>query len=338
MRIAFCCDAGRLAGLGHLMRCVALAEELAGRGLTPVFVVDLGELPWAREQLATRGFAWRPGGTDPVAVLRALHPAAVVLDSYLLPATVSARLREAGLPVLAVVDGDERDQVADVYLDQNLGADPAGPRTAAAPPGAVRLAGLRYALHRTDLLRHRPQHPIDPGHRPPRVLAFFGATDPFGAAPVLAGALAATGVGCHSTMVAASPALADAVRAVPVPPGQYRDVIGPTDELPRLVGGADLVVAASGTSAWELACLGAAAALVCVVDNQEVGYTRAVATGAVAGLGRLTDLRMDDSAAVETLRGLLTDHSRRQRLRAVAWRLVDGQGRQRVADALLARL
>ncbi len=338
MRIAFCCDAGHLAGLGHLMRCVALAEELAERGLTPEFVVDLSELPWARGQLAARGFGWRAGGRDPVPDLLELRPAAVVLDSYLLPATVSMRLREAGLPVVAVVDDDERGQVADVYLDQNLGADPAGPKTVAAPPDAVRLAGLRFALHRTDLLRHRPEQPSDPGHRPPRVLAFFGATDPFGAAPVLAAALAATEVACHATFVAASPALADAVRGVPGPTGQRREVIGPTDELSRLVGGADLVLAASGTSAWELACLGAAAALVCVVDNQEVGYARAVATGAVAGLGRLTDLRKDPLAAVDTLHDLLTERSRRLRLREVAWRLVDGQGRRRVADTLLARL
>jgi spore coat polysaccharide biosynthesis predicted glycosyltransferase SpsG len=332
IRIGFCCDAGQTQGMGHLMRCLALAEELAGRGLTPVFVAGLAELPWARAQLASRGFSWVAPEPDPVRAILSLDVSAVVLDSYELPATVSAQLRDAGLPVLAVVDGDTRGQVADLYVDQNLGAEA---DLVPVPAESVRLAGLRYALHRREILRYRPAVPRDPDHQPPRVLAFFGGTDPFGAAPVLAASLAGTGVACHATFVAASPQLAAAVRAVPLPAVQRWDVIPLTDRLPSLIAEADLVVAASGTSAWELACLGAAAALVCVVDNQRLGYGRAVATGAVAGLGCLADLRGDPRLAGSALRALLTGPERRLELRQAAWRLVDGRGRVRVADALL---
>ncbi|MGA8117868.1 MAG: spore coat protein, partial [Actinocatenispora sp.] len=303
-RIGICCDAGRVEGLGHLMRCLALAEELTTRGRTPVFVADLGGLPWARTQLARRGLDWIAPEPDPLKALLGLDVAGVVLDSYRLPAALSVDLRAAGVPVLAIVDGDTRDQVADIYVDQNLGAESDRPRL---PAGSVRLAGLRYALHRADLLRHRPAAPHDPGRQPPRVLAFFGGTDAFGAAPVLTGTLARAGVDCELTVVAATEALAGRIAAVPLPEGQRRTVIPPTTRLPELAGDADLVVAASGTSAWELACLGAAAALVCVVDNQEVGYARAVSTGAVAGLGRLRDLRADPSDAAATLHRLLTD-------------------------------
>ncbi|GAA4209462.1 PseG/SpsG family protein [Actinocatenispora rupis] len=323
MTVALVADAGRVRGLGHVMRCLALAEQLAPRGLDPVFVADLADLPWAVARLAERDLTWVPPGDDPAGTVLGLAPAAAVLDSYHLPESVGHRLRAAGVPVLAIVDGDSRPHPADLYLDQNLGATP----DALPGPG---LAGLRYALHRADVVRHRPAAPRTDDATPPRVLAFFGGTDPFAAAPVLAGALAATGVPYEATVVAATPELAARVRAVPGP----HEVIGPSDELPRLVTGADLVVAASGTSAWELACLGAAAALVCVVDNQEVGYARAVATGAVAGLGRLSDLRTDPSTAVPVLRRLLTDPAERQRLRAAAWHLVDGAGAARVADAL----
>lgn len=335
MRIAFCCDVGRAEGLGHLMRCLALAEEVAGRGATPLFVAALGGHGWARDRVTARGYRWVPPGDDPAVTLLALDAAAVVLDSYLLPASVPARLRAAGLPVLAVVDGDTRGQPADIYLDQNLGAESDPALAADAAPGAVLLAGLRYALHRTDVLAHRPAAPRRERHAEPSVLAFFGGTDPYGAAPVLATALAATGAPCRATVVAASAELAAAVSAVPVAPDQRRRIVGPTDQLPRLVAACDVVVAAAGTSAWELACLGAAAALVCVTGNQETGYARAVATGAVAGLGRLADLRADPTRAVPPLRSLLTDPATRNTLRAAAWHLVDGAGRHRVADQLL---
>ncbi|BCJ36468.1 hypothetical protein Athai_39710 [Actinocatenispora thailandica] len=360
--VVCCCDAGRTAGSGHLMRCLALAEELAARGTTVRFVADLGELPFAARRLATAGFDWVPPGPDPVATVlgsappgpggaepaaavcgavaphtaaphtavpRTVAPDAVVLDSYLMPPWVGERLRAAGRPVLALVDGDSPVQPADLYLDQNLGAE-------RDPGPAPRLAGLRYALQRAEIRAHRPAQPRVARAGRPGVLAFFGGTDPHGAAPVLAAALAATGVPCDVTVVAATAELAAAVATVPVPAGQRRRVIGPTDELARLVTEADLVVAASGTSAWELACLGAAAALVCVVGNQRIGYGRAVETGAVAGLGELSALREDPAPATSTLRWLLTDRAERTRLHATAWQLVDGLGAGRVADALAA--
>ncbi|MDI5939238.1 methyltransferase domain-containing protein [Micromonospora sp. DH15] len=96
------------------------------------------------------------------------------------------RCLAAGVVTLAVVDGDTRGQDADVYLDQNLGAAH-GPL-----PGRL-LAGTAYPLLRDAVVAARPAapRPATPAARP-RVLAFFGGTDAFGAAPVLARVLLAT--------------------------------------------------------------------------------------------------------------------------------------------------
>jgi hypothetical protein len=75
---------------------------------------------------------------------------------------------------------------------------------------------------------------------------------------------------------------------------------------------------------------------VCVVDNQVMGYERAIATGTAAGVGLLSDLKTDPSTAAAVLKRLLTDPTERARLAASGWKLVDGNGRTRVADALLA--
>src|SRR3712207_4263823 len=57
------------------------------------------------------------------------------------------------------------------------------------PPHAVRLAGLDYALLRTAVRDRRPAVPRScapsPGNRVPQVVAFFGGTDAFRAAPVV---------------------------------------------------------------------------------------------------------------------------------------------------------
>jgi spore coat polysaccharide biosynthesis predicted glycosyltransferase SpsG len=334
------CDAGPTLGIGHLMRCIALAEEFRSRGFEVRFAADVADVPWAAGQLTARGFAVvEPAAYDDVAGLvaqvAAEDPDVVVLDSYLRPLEAYAALRPAGSVLLALVDGDPAGREADVLLDQNIGAER---DTWPLPAGATRLAGLDHALMRDELLAARPAAPRSEAEARPRVFTFFGGTDAFGAAPVLAAALIATGKPFAATVVAATPDLAAAVMALEPADGQSFDVIGPSDRLAEQVADADLVVSAAGTSSWELCCLGAAAALVCVADNQVESYGRAVDLGVVAGAGLLTDLRDDPTPAVDVLHDLLADPAPRDQLRRRAWHAVDGLGRTRVVDAVLDRL
>ena len=328
------CDAGPRTGVGHLVRCVALAEELTARGVSVHFLSDLGGLGWAERQLAERELPWHPAPYDPVGLVAAagrLGLDAVVLDSYQLSGEHGAAVRASGRRVLAVVDGSLRGQVADIYVDQNLDAELLSP---ALPAGAVRLAGLDYALLRQAVREQRPAVPRGRVSRTPKVVAFFGGTDAYRAAPVLARLLIGTGAAFDATVVAADDGLRTALLALTPADGQRLDIIDPTDELPKLLADADLVVSASGTSTWELLCLGLPAALVWVVDNQFAGYDRTVSRGLAAGLGHLGDLPSD--AARQTLRTLLTDPSSRASVAAKGWAAVDGLGVARVADALLS--
>ncbi len=312
------------------MRCLALAEELQRRGLTVEFICDAPTVPWAAVQLAARGIAIRPAVWTPADHVTLLtRYDAVVFDSYDLEAAVYPAVRATGVPTLAIVDGDFRGAEADVLVDQNLAAELDHP---ALPPGSVRLAGLDYVLIRDEIRALRPAEPPAPREvAVPKVFAVFGGTDAFGAGPAVTRALVATGVPFEATVVAPTPELAAQVAAV----SERVTVIGPTDRLAAAVREADVTISASGTSTWELLCLGATAGLVCVVDNQVMGYERAIGTGTAAGVGVLSDLKADPTAAAAVLKRLLTDSAERARLAAAGWRMVDGQGRVRVADALL---
>ncbi|MFJ2030330.1 PseG/SpsG family protein [Streptosporangium sp. NPDC087985] len=330
------------------MRCLALAEELRDRRLEVVVLGDVGGLEWAGDQLARRGLTPLPGPDDPAALVRAarrLALDAVVLDSYTLDPRCAGALREAGVRVLAIIDEDDRGQDADLYLDQNLGAE-RGP--AHLPGGAVRLAGVRYALLRDDVRRLRRPGPVEPVLRepvkagpreqvetgqPPRVLCFFGGTDAAGAVPVLTGELVATGAPFLATVVTPREGALDHLGPAD---GQTIRRILPTDDLPRLVAAADLVVTAAGSSMWELLYLGKAAALVWVAENQRPAYQEVVARGLATGLGHLDTVTRVGGPARARLRELLTRPSARAELGARGPALVDGEGRVRVADALLS--
>ena len=269
------CDVGPAYGVGHLMRCVALAEEFAARGHEVVFSAAVEDVPFALEQVRRRGFRWvdPPGSVDAL-VDQARAADAVVIDSYVLPRDAYSAVRRVR-PTLAIVDGDPAGKDGHVLVDQNIGAeDDDWPL----PDGVVRLAGLDYALMRDEIRDARTAH-HDPATGAARVFAFFGGTDAFGAAPVLTRALVATGAPFDLRVVAATDALRDELSGISPGAGQQITVLAPTNALAAEVTAADLVVSAAGTSSWELLCLGAACAFVCVADNQETSYDRVVDRG-----------------------------------------------------------
>ncbi len=110
-------------------------------------------------------------------------------------------------------------------------------------------------------------------------------------------------------------------------------VIPPTDRLPELMAEADLVLTAAGSASWELLHLGVPTALTWVADNQSAGYEALVHGGLAAGLGR-----EPGPAAVATLARLLATPTLREEYGRRGRNLIDGRGRERVADTLLGVL
>ena len=121
-----------------------------------------------------------------------------------------------------------------------------------------------------------------------------------------------------------------------MPPPRTRSKLGKSVETRGVIS---LSTALIGTGAEEVIPLGAATGAVCVADNQEEGYRTVVAEGLAAPVGRLADLTSnaaDRKAAVTVLTRLLADPAARSALATQGWRQVDGRGRERVADVLLA--
>ncbi len=331
-RVVVTCDVGPDIGAGHVMRCLALSEELLARGAEVRLLGDLGSVPWVRSLAEQLGIAHEsaPARTSDLRDrIGALAPDLVVVDSYLLPSEAYAELRSRH-PVLAFVDGDPVGREADVILDQNFEAElDRWPL----PPDTTRLAGLRYCQLRREIRAHRPaSRPAARRGATPEVFAFFGGTDIVGAAPAVLAALVATGERFEATVVAANEELRAALEALETQPGQRITTMGPTSELADRVLAADLVLAAAGSSIWELMSLGAAMAVLCVAENQVPAYGRIVASGTAAGLGTITELRADPSTATSTMARLLADPDRRSELAAAGWELVDGRGAERVVD------
>lgn len=340
LRIGLRADASPRIGGGHVMRCLALSEELRRRGAEVFLLGRVTRPAWLRAHLYDQGLVVLPGPDSPddmVVVAREMALDAVVLDSHTLAPECSAALRSAGIVVAALVDGTARAQEADLYVDQSPGGRGIG---STFPEGARRLGGYRHALIRDAVLaagRRVERTVVDPS-APAHVLCFFGATDPYGGVPVAVRALLATGAPLRLTAVAAGPEPARAIEALPTGPAQRVRVVEPVAHLPELARTADLVVTAAGSSVLDLLCIGCAVAVVTVTASQQPVYDAVLGDALVAGLGSLEELRAAGGAGddgVARLRRLLTRPAERAGLARRGAEAVDGRGCARVAGTLI---
>ncbi len=333
--MALRCDAGPDTGLGHWLRCLALAEALRGRGRDVVVVGSAGGVPLAERLLAERDIRLHPAPDGSLLpVLDEIGAAVLVVDSYAVPATVHAEARSSGRPVAAIVDAPAPTLDADLLVNPNFGSEAA----MAVPHRGAVLAGVPYALLRTSVTRRRPPAPPDVPDVARRVLVVLGGTDVLMAAATATERLLATGLPLEVDVVCSTPQIRARVDGLARREGQRVTTSDPLEDLAALAVGADLVLSAAGTTVWEMACLGRPMALVTVADNQLPAYDAMVSSGLASGLGPAARLNDAPEAAIESLTRLLEDAPLRRRLARAGHALVDGRGRDRVADAVGALL
>ena len=321
MRVVLRCDATTGGGIGHLVRCVAIAEAAASRGHTPV-VVGAIETPLARRMCEERGIRivdiGRPGTLDDAARqlvewADAESADVVHVDSYEL--TVDLIDLAAGRRWLAssMEDGAFGRRAAHIVVDPSPDAD-SGLRP---DDGSSVLTGLRYVPVRAAIADAPPWHGR---HLPPRVLVMMGGTDAHSVGERSAQALRehADGTEVHLLIPSRS-------GSGPGPEGVVVHL--PSDAIAPLVSGMDLVVTASGTTIWELCALGVPMAVVEVTANQAGNHQFIVGSGAAVSGG--TGEAVGDADAVR-ISSLLTDGPALNAMSARGRELVDGRGAARI--------
>lgn len=328
MRVVLRADAGRIQGTGHVMRCLTIASELRRRGHDVHLAVSV-DVPWLVDVIDASGFVVHPADDDALdsEQLLSLEPDWVIVDSYRIDAGAITELARS-VRVLAVIDGDDRSIGASLFLDQNLGAEDRD------WPDAVRhrlLGGAHYALVRDEILLQRRPEPWVTRTAPVRVVVFMGGTDPSGVTVPVIRALAPLADRAQLDVIGPQAVLA-AIATLGIPRDRLR-MHEPTPELPSILGGADVVVSAAGTSAWDIASLGIPSALLAVVDNQRASLREVVSGGFALGLD-VEDEGGDLSGLAGIVDRLATDTDLRERLGRQCLQVFDGLGKTRVAEAL----
>lgn len=337
-RVLVRADASATIGHGHVMRCLALASALQARGLE-VHFLQRSQTGDARQAIAQAGFTCHAlaDGDDAQASsaclchLGGVH--LVVLDHYQLGAAWVQAVRPQTQRVMVIDDLADRALDGDLLLDQNWHDDPAERYRERWPAAAQTLFGPRFALLRPEF-RATPKPARTGALR--RIVVAFGGSDPHNATGACAEALhqALPEIELDLVVGAASPH-GPALQARWAGVQRVSVAIGVSD-VARRFAQADLFVGAGGSMTWERACLGLPGITLPIAPNQQALCAR------LAAVGEGIDLGLYEPAATGPL--LLAVQALRddpQRLAAMAGALFnrcDGQGAERVADAVMLLL
>jgi spore coat polysaccharide biosynthesis predicted glycosyltransferase SpsG len=324
------CDGSSTLGMGHLVRCLALAEELKRRSVDAAFAVREGADAISR--IAAAGYDavhlpddYRP--EDLIDVARRNHAGLFFLDQRdSFSAESVARLHDAGYPIVVYDDLSERRLAADVCIY----------------PPIQQVAGLDWTGFRGDLLTGwewvllRPEFAGVPRRHadrdPPRVLITMGGADP---QDFTFDALEAITDFPGPVTVLVGPMMAHAaeIGAAAKRMGDNVGVVSSPSNMVELMVEHDLALASFGVTAYELAACGVPTALWALTEDHRLSadaFAEAEIATVAGHPGRLAAGEV--SALVQPWLG---DAARRSVAGARAQRLCDGRGVERVADRIV---
>ncbi len=325
-------------GLGHVLRTMTVADELARTG-TGVTYLCRSLSPWAATQLERRGFGIQmlelPNGDQAqdaqatCAALAACGADAVMLDHYGLTETWTEKVKAETSLFLAVFDDRAQDvRTLDLLIDASPGRE-APDYAGLIPDGALCLAGPRYAALRLEFAvapaRTKPAGPV-------RIAISMGGVDPTGATLTCLDALdGRSDIRLSAILTSDAKMLAQTKARVARMTTPTQLLLDRTD-MAAVLSEIDLVLGAGGTSALERCALGLPSVLAVLADNQIQNAQQLAKAGAAAVLPELSK-----EAILSVLEPLLHDLARRNEMGRQAKALCDGQGAARVAKAVLSR-
>ena len=332
-------DAGHGIGLGHLHRCLALAEAIYQRGARVVFLLsasegDVGRIKRSKFCCESIGNLGRGGVEDCERTkfsARNYECRTVVIDSYAVNNEFIEKLRNSGFRV--VVINDDTDAPSSAHVVVNGGAHAQQLLYKSVEGDTKFLLGPRYALLRQQFWNVSTK---EIRRAVNNVLLCVGGDDSLGVMPQLVRQLdAVIDKKCRFNVVIGPYSVnRDEIEQIVLPTSRELRLVLESEDLFELMITNDVAVTAGGQTAYELVATGTPLLAVALFDNQRLGV-RALADAGALLFSELSESEQLPNDLFRMFAVLVSDASLRQRLSRVAQSTIDGMGAQRVAEALV---
>ena len=334
-------DASTEIGVGHVTRCIALAEAWQREGGCSTFALATG----ARElenRIRSHGaemvrIQGSPGSAEDAAqtsqLIDSCVPRWVVLDGYHFSSEYVGNLKRSHSKLLLMSDGSESPKFkCDIVVDPD--GDTSKDAGRMTDRGTKFLAGLRYAMLRREFLDF-PKRRKGTTKCAQRVLVTFGGGDLHNVSSKVLTALEQfSDLKLHVTVVLGPTnpyrqALEDAAKR-----SRHKiAVVQCVQNMPELMFESDFAVTAAGGTCYELCYMRVPMLLITTAKNQEkCANSLGSATAAVA-VGAFDCLHVSELA--ESIKRIVCSPRLRRELARNAERIIDGKGAERIVRKML---
>ncbi len=337
-------DGSRRLGLGHIVRCLALAEGLRERGDQPTFVMR-DEDPSLIQRVQGAGYPvvemQAPWGFehDLTHMARLLSPGGLVVTDLCnadslgqLPAyqRYLEGLKAAGAYLITIDDLNTLCFPSDVLINPNWGAERLPYQRS---PGAAYLLGPKYFLFRRPF-REAASQPRRIRREANRVLVSMGGGDTHRALGKVLKALRAVHQRCPLEIRVAM-GLQGSTAILQGLAGGFGDrcqLLKGVDSLGELFLWCDVAIIGGGLTKYEAAVTGTPALVLSQVEPQWQSMQGFVEAGSAVHLGRAWEVGEEEIAS--PVGDLLADEPRRCAMSQAGKQVMDGRGVERVVEAM----
>lgn len=333
MKIAFRADGTKEKGLGHLMRCGAIADAFLEEGSHVVFYSSYGTsgLQWLREKgYQTRELSdsnsLEAEAEELIALLREARTDILFLDSYWLSDEYIKSMRQSGAFVASLDDEQLYHYECDAVINGNLNAEDYS--YSDCEVGFLMLGG-RYNILRKEFSVTPPTPLRNPAKR---ILITMGGTDCSNYTPtVLRGLEAFEGLEIsvvYGPLMTNRAEIENAADRCKSPVSIYES----PSSMAKLMHDSDLAISAGGGTVRELFTMGLVSLFILQADNQLPLKDYLERRGMRLCLGYHTDVSPKEiAAAVKTL---LSDVNIRARYREKMLGLLSRDGVQNIVQTI----
>ncbi len=331
----FRCDASIEVGVGHVMRCLTLANALYDKGWICSFLTakssieilpDLKKSPYNILPID-----YKPEQSD-----------LMVIDHYGLDQSYHSQCRQWSKKIMVVDDLANRQYDGDILLDQTYGRIQSD-YTTRVPPNCLILTGERYILLRSQFLDKRKKAEIKRKvtKKVENILINFGSTNP---KRIIQKTLKAlnhfTAWGLQINIVCGSLAqdleeLKNLSREMTQNTNHAVSLHTDVKHMAQFMLEADLAIGAGGTTSWERACMGLPTLLIEIADNQSLVSKNLSKNKVVHYIGRIDQITSED--IINSFQNLCESSDLLSKMSQLSFTICDGLGVSRVVDYIEKR-
>jgi UDP-2,4-diacetamido-2,4,6-trideoxy-beta-L-altropyranose hydrolase len=345
-------DASTQIGIGHVMRCLALAQVWQ-KHQGCVLLIMANSVPLLEPRLHSEGIKFiyltaQPGSLEDsretIAIAHQFGTGWIVVDGYQFNAEYQKQLKEAGLKVLFFDDYGHCDHYyADLILNQNIGAE--NNLYCNRKNQTLLLLGSDYTLLRKEFLEWQKwQKEIKPIAT--NILVTLGGGDPDNVTLKVLQALAILADSRRSPL---NQETLDIRIVVGSKNPHFQQLAAFCQDLdlsikllqnvtnmPELMAWADLAIAAGGSTNWELAFMGLPSVIIVIADNQQKIAEKLHEQEIIINLGWHQQIISEQIGL--TVQALIGDRDKREMMSQKGQQLIDGKGAMRVVSEMVNML